>query len=180
MSPYQPQSSQTRLVKPVPTLPLFLALAACAPIAEDVPGQTSRDSNQAWSKPSATLDAIPHGAAFAEARCASCHAVGPTGSSPMATATRLREIGLRYPVDQLADAFAEGIVTAHPAMLEFVLAQEENRDLIAYLKSIQSSTGSSKSPVPSPAMVAWLRRWTTDLAIEQKRSLALVKLSKIQ
>ena len=59
----------------------------------------------------------------------------------MPTAPPLRELGRNYPVAQLAEAFAEGIVTAHPAMPEFILTQDENRDLIAYLTSIQSSDG---------------------------------------
>lgn len=60
----------------------------------------------------------------------------------MSTAARLPEIGVRYPVDQLAEAFAGGIEIAHPATPEFVISQEGNGDLIAHVKSIQSSIGS--------------------------------------
>lgn len=72
------------------------------------------------------------------AHCSGCHAVGPAGTSPNTLAPPLREIGQRYPVEQLAEAFAEGIVTAHPAMPQFVLTPDQNRSLIAYLESIQS------------------------------------------
>lgn len=73
----------------------------------------------------------------------------------MSAAPRLRDLGRRYPVDQLAEAFAEGIVTAHPAMPEFVLTQSENRDLIAYLTSIQSGTDEQNSApmLPSPKLL---------------------------
>lgn len=77
------------------------------------------------------------GAAYAEANCASCHAVGATGESALPAAPHFRDLGLRYPIDDLAEAFAEGIDTAHPAMPEFVMSTEENADMIAYLKSIQ-------------------------------------------
>jgi len=61
-----------------------------------------------------------------------------TGESPLAPASPFRALGLRYPVENLTEAFAEGIVAAHPAMPEFVMSSEENADLIAYLQSIQS------------------------------------------
>lgn len=82
--------------------------------------------------------AAQRGAAYAQARCASCHSVGRAGESLLAAAPPFRTLGLSYPVEDLAEAFAEGIVTAHPAMPEFVMSPEENVDLIAYLKSIQS------------------------------------------
>jgi len=78
------------------------------------------------------------GAAFAEARCSSCHAVSSQGPSPLAAAPPLREISRRYPVEQLGEAFAEGFVTTHSTMPEFVLDAGQNRDLIAYLASIQT------------------------------------------
>lgn len=81
---------------------------------------------------------IERGAAFVRAQCASCHAVGRDGRSPNSLAPPLREIGRRYPVEQLAEAFAEGIVTAHPGMPQFVLTPDQNRSLIAYLETIQS------------------------------------------
>ena len=88
---------------------------------------------------------IARGAAFAATNCAACHAIGATGNSPHDTAPRFREIGRRYPVSQLSEAFAEGIVTAHPGMPEFVLTPDDNRALIAYLESVQiSGTPASK------------------------------------
>jgi len=40
-------------------------------------------------------------------------------------------------VENLAEALAEGIVTAHPAMPQFRLEVGEVGDLIAYLKSLE-------------------------------------------
>jgi hypothetical protein len=41
-----------------------------------------------------------------------------------------------YPVDDLAEAFAEGIKVAHP-MPEFRMEPDQIEDLIAYLKSLE-------------------------------------------
>ena len=100
--------------------------------AESPPNQV-QPSNR-----SAEVLAAQRGADYAQVQCASCHSVGRSGESLLATAPTFRTLGLRYPVEDLAEAFAEGIVTAHPAMPEFVMSSEENADLIAYLKSIQS------------------------------------------
>lgn len=128
-------------VNPFPALGLLLVLSACAPVAAPGAGHASRESSRPSSTASPDAPSIARGAAFAQTQCSGCHAVGRAGDSAMPTAPPLRELGRNYPVAQLAEAFAEGIVTAHPAMPEFTLTQDENRDLIAYLTSIQSSDG---------------------------------------
>jgi mono/diheme cytochrome c family protein len=77
------------------------------------------------------------GLAFVEANCSRCHAVGPAGDSPVAAAPPFRDLGRFYPVEALAEALAEGIVTGHPEMPEFVLEPDQIADVIAYLRSIQ-------------------------------------------
>ena len=81
------------------------------------------------------------GFAFVEANCSQCHAVGLAGDSPLAGAPPFRDLGRFYPVDALAEALAEGIVTGHADMPEFVLEPGEIADVIAYLKSIQVPAG---------------------------------------
>jgi cytochrome c len=81
--------------------------------------------------------AVQRGRAFAQANCARCHAIGPVGDSPLPKAPPFRTLHQRYPVDQLAEALAEGIRTAHPAMPKFELGQRQIDDLIAYLKSLE-------------------------------------------
>lgn len=80
---------------------------------------------------------VQRGYAFAEAHCASCHAIGRAGESPLRTAPAFRTLHLRYPVETLAEALAEGIVTAHPGMPQFRLDVAQIGDLIAYLKSLE-------------------------------------------
>ena len=88
--------------------------------------------------PARQSEAEQRGAAYAQTNCASCHAIGRTGDSPLAEAPHFRTLGQRYPVSDLGEAFAEGIVTGHPAMPQFTMSSRENADLIAYLQSIQT------------------------------------------
>ena len=81
--------------------------------------------------------AVQRGHAFAQANCARCHAIGPAGDSPLPKAPPFRELHQRYPVENLAEAFAEGIRTAHRAMPEFELDQQQIGNLIAFLKSLE-------------------------------------------
>jgi mono/diheme cytochrome c family protein len=73
---------------------------------------------------------------FALSHCSGCHAIGKTGQSPLAEAPPFRTLHERYPIDDLAEAFAEGIVTGHPAMPEFRLDGDQIDNLLAYLKSL--------------------------------------------
>jgi mono/diheme cytochrome c family protein len=85
----------------------------------------------------ATAQSIDHGRQLVEARCASCHAVGPVGASPVATAPAFRDLHKRYPVDQLAEALAEGIFTGHPEMPVVAFDQQQVASMIAYLRSLE-------------------------------------------
>ena len=77
------------------------------------------------------------GRRFVEAHCARCHAVGKTGPSPLAIAPPFRTLHERYPVEDLREALAEGIVTGHPAMPEFRLDSDQIEDVVAYLKTLE-------------------------------------------
>ena len=62
------------------------------------------------------------GRKLAETHCSRCHATGNDGQSLMEGAPPLRDIKLRYPVDDLAEALAEGMETAHPQMPVFTFS----------------------------------------------------------
>ena len=112
-----------------------LLLSSCAAGERSAaPSSTARVSGPTATMPGSS----DRGRLFAEAKCAACHAVGSVGSSPLSPAPPLRDLRRRYPVEQLGEAFAEGFVTAHRAMPEFVLERGDNDDLIAYLVSIQT------------------------------------------
>ena len=76
------------------------------------------------------------GKAYAQNACGRCHAVGPTGASPVDKAPAFRRLHELYPVDSLAEALAEGIVTGHEGMPEFQLEADEIENLLGYIKSI--------------------------------------------
>ena len=62
------------------------------------------------------------------------------GESPLRIAPPFRTLHERYPIDDLAEALAEGIVTGHPTMPEFRLDPAQINDVIAYLtRSIHES-----------------------------------------
>jgi mono/diheme cytochrome c family protein len=77
------------------------------------------------------------GETFARTNCAGCHAIGRVGESPLAVAPPFRTLHTRYPVDDLAEALAEGITTGHPTMPEFALDRAQVSDFIAYLRTLQ-------------------------------------------
>ena len=58
------------------------------------------------------------------------------GDSPLSEAPPFRTLHERYPVEDLAESFAEGIRTGHPSMPEWRLDAAEINDLIAYLKTL--------------------------------------------
>jgi cytochrome c len=68
---------------------------------------------------------------------ARCHAVGRAGDSPLRITPPFRTLHTRYPVENLAEALAEGITVGHPAMPEFRLDPDQIENLIAYLKTLE-------------------------------------------
>ena len=84
-----------------------------------------------------TMLAVNRGETIVQTYCSQCHAVGKTGSSPLYAAPPLRDLHKLYPVEQLEEAFAEGIYTGHPEMPRFEFEPDQINDLIAYLKSLE-------------------------------------------
>ncbi len=84
---------------------------------------------------------IEEGRAFARDRCAHCHGIGRVDVSPLEQAPPFRRLHERYPVAQLAEAFAEGIVVGHADMPAFELTPREISALIAYLGSLENADG---------------------------------------
>lgn len=78
------------------------------------------------------------GQTIAEVYCARCHAVARSGASPLPAAPPLRTLSEKYPIESLAEALAEGIVTGHSEMPEFVFAPDEVDAVLAFLKSLET------------------------------------------
>jgi mono/diheme cytochrome c family protein len=77
------------------------------------------------------------GQAYARAHCSRCHSVDRTGESPLRIAPPFRTLHLRYPVETLGEALAEGIYTGHADMPAFQLDPDQIHDLLSYLKTLE-------------------------------------------
>jgi mono/diheme cytochrome c family protein len=77
------------------------------------------------------------GIVLLRADCGGCHAIGKFDDSPLKIAPPFRVLHLRYPVEDLQEPLAEGIITGHPTMPEFRLDPGQVNDVIAYLKSLE-------------------------------------------
>ncbi len=101
--------------------------------------------------PASAADFRDEGRHALQTRCARCHAIGEEGESPRVDAPPFRDIVKRYPPEDLAESLAEGIVTGHPDMPEFVLSPEEARAVVDYLRSLVPD-GNSDALVPAQPM----------------------------
>jgi cytochrome c len=76
---------------------------------------------------------VERGRTFAETHCASCHAIGRSGDSPLSAAPPFRSFHFRYPNEDLAEALAK----AHQVMPQFQeLDGATVLDLATYLRAI--------------------------------------------
>jgi cytochrome c len=77
------------------------------------------------------------GKTFALNNCARCHSIDRVSPSPLKIAPPFRTLHDRYPVENLAEALAEGIETGHPTMPVFQLGPDQIHDLLSYLKTLE-------------------------------------------
>lgn len=87
--------------------------------------------------PTSAQPSADRGEDIAQRLCSRCHAIGRTGDSPMGLAPPFRSLHKRYPVANLAEALAEGIVTGHSAMPRFTFTPVEIDALITYMQSLE-------------------------------------------
>lgn len=78
------------------------------------------------------------GADLAQRLCSACHATGADDLSQHPEAPPFRTLNQAYPVEYLAEAFAEGIIVGHPDMPVFELDPDQIRALLLYLEEVQS------------------------------------------
>ncbi len=85
----------------------------------------------------AEKDLTNKGEVLVKENCSRCHAIGKEGASTHPEAPPFRTLSSRYPIDDLAESLAEGIVSGHPDMPIFVFGPTDVEAIIDYLKSIQ-------------------------------------------
>lgn len=76
------------------------------------------------------------GKALVETNCARCHGIGIDDKSPHSDAPEFRTLHDKYPLQDLEEAFAEGIWTGHPDMPEFQTTPRQITEIIAYIASL--------------------------------------------
>jgi cytochrome c len=81
--------------------------------------------------------AAQRGFVIVQSNCSRCHAIGKIGESPLKIAPPFRTLHEHYPVEDLQEPLAEGIITGHPTMPEFRFDPGQVGDIIAYLKSLE-------------------------------------------
>ncbi len=81
---------------------------------------------------------IAAGRALVEANCAPCHGIGLADRSPHPDAPEFRTLHEKYPVQDLEEAFAEGVWTGHPDMPEFQTTPRQITEIIAYIDSLEA------------------------------------------
>jgi cytochrome c len=92
----------------------------------------------------AETDLTDKGEVLVKENCSRCHAIGKEGNSPHPEAPPFRTLSSRYPVEDLSESLAEGIVSGHPDMPIFVFNVADVEAIIDYLNSIQ------EKPSPNP------------------------------
>jgi cytochrome c len=73
---------------------------------------------------------------FVRVNCAQCHAIDRVSASPVASATPLRNLRIKYAVADLQRPLAEGI---HSTMPVLRLTAGQVADIMAYLKALQDA-----------------------------------------
>jgi mono/diheme cytochrome c family protein len=92
-------------------------------------------------------DPAARGRVILETNCSRCHAIGMEDQSRHEEAPPFRVVVTRYPPENLAEALAEGIVSGHPDMPEFVFEPAEIEAILAYLGTL---TPPEESPEETP------------------------------
>jgi cytochrome c len=95
-------------------------------------------------------DASDNGKSILEAKCGRCHALEATGASPLPQAPPLRDVYLKYPIDQLEEGFAEGMGSKHRDMPQIQFSADQVAAILAYLGSITGVDPASRSRVVIP------------------------------
>src|SRR5262249_62348905 len=75
--------------------------------------------------------AAQRGLTIVRGNCARCHAIGKAGDSPLPIAPPFRTLHDPYPVEDLQEPLAAGIVTGHPTIPPFRFTPSPVRPLPA-------------------------------------------------
>ena len=89
------------------------------------------------STTSARNGRVDRGRALLKQHCASCHAIGRTGESPLRTAPAFRKMADRLDMNELMLRMQDRLVSGHRDMPAFRFNHEDARAIRSYLNAIQ-------------------------------------------
>ena len=87
----------------------------------------------------AQASALIRGESIVQANCSRCHATGRSDASPNPKAPPFRDVGKHYPLEHLAEALAEGIITGDNDMPEFKFNPRDVDAIIEYLSAMSQT-----------------------------------------
>lgn len=107
---------------------ISLAALLCAGLAAVVPASAIAQGRAE----------LAEGRKIAQEKCAGCHSIGKAGKSRAKAAPPFRTLATRYNLDDLEEAFVEGVTVRHGAvqMPEFAFSPDATAALIAYIKAL--------------------------------------------
>lgn len=111
--------------------PASLAAASLALLLTGACAGASTDRSPALDAPS-----VEAGRAFAQARCAACHAVEAGQASPRAGAPTFVELNQRYVATTLQKKLADMVETEHSEMPPLRVHWDEIEALMAYMQTL--------------------------------------------
>ena len=97
----------------------------------------------------ANADAMD-GKTILEKNCGRCHSLEAKGASPLPQAPPLREVYLKYPIDQLEEGFAEGMGSRHRDMPQIQFSPDGVAAILNYLGSITGVDPAKRAPTTIP------------------------------
>lgn len=90
------------------------------------------------------------GKALLEQNCGRCHSLEATGASPLPQAPPLREVYLKYPIDQLEQGFAEGMGSKHRDMPQIQFSADQVAAILNYLGNVTGVDPATRSRAVIP------------------------------
>lgn len=90
------------------------------------------------------------GKALLEQNCGRCHSIEATGASPLPQAPPLREVYLKYPIDQLEQGFAEGMGSKHRDMPQIQFSADQVAAILNYLGNVTGVDPATRSRAVIP------------------------------
>jgi len=121
-----------------------LVLPACSRVSDSAPPEPAAPLETPQTAEDIVIseqdERVGRGQAIAETACAGCHAIGAADESPHPDAPALRLLNRTIDLDTLDARFAAGTISDHPDMPDWQFEQIDAAGLVAYLKSVQTST----------------------------------------